>query len=167
MYEFWDVSSKSGYLLSKRNQQLTTWMWNHVNDELINLFKSHPEVMRLVDFHILQSQNVHIFRQNCSNVRFELGRQHLEWLRSNYWEPSLEWKKIYSYYFYMLWYFLIWFLYYWYFISYIGKGRRNEPRSGCPSPLICWRLKKFVKPRRQDDERPLSMYVLCAYLNVT
>uniref|UniRef100_A0A914EH44 Uncharacterized protein n=1 Tax=Acrobeloides nanus TaxID=290746 RepID=A0A914EH44_9BILA len=47
MYEFWDVSSKSGNLLSKRNQQLTTWMWNHVNDELINLFKSHPEVMRL------------------------------------------------------------------------------------------------------------------------
>lgn len=46
MYEFWEAASKSGLLLERRNEQLTTWMWTHVQDEIMSVFKRHPEVMK-------------------------------------------------------------------------------------------------------------------------
>jgi LAO/AO transport system kinase len=46
MYKYWDISTKSGHLIKHRNKQLITWMWNHVKDEIINLFKRHPAVMK-------------------------------------------------------------------------------------------------------------------------
>ena len=46
MYEYWDISAKSGHLVRNRNEQLVTWMWSHVHDEIINMFKRHPMVQR-------------------------------------------------------------------------------------------------------------------------
>uniref|UniRef100_A0A0K0FLX5 Methylmalonic aciduria type A protein, mitochondrial (inferred by orthology to a human protein) n=1 Tax=Strongyloides venezuelensis TaxID=75913 RepID=A0A0K0FLX5_STRVS len=46
MYEFRDISIKTGYMTIKRDEQLLTWMWNHVKDEIVFLFKKHPDVMR-------------------------------------------------------------------------------------------------------------------------
>uniref|UniRef100_A0A0N5ASD8 AAA domain-containing protein n=1 Tax=Syphacia muris TaxID=451379 RepID=A0A0N5ASD8_9BILA len=47
MYEFWEAASKSGLLLERRNEQLTTWMWTHVQDEIMSVFKRHPEAPNL------------------------------------------------------------------------------------------------------------------------
>uniref|UniRef100_A0A0N4ZY75 Methylmalonic aciduria type A protein, mitochondrial n=1 Tax=Parastrongyloides trichosuri TaxID=131310 RepID=A0A0N4ZY75_PARTI len=46
MYDYRDVSIKTGYMIAKRNEQLTTWMWNHVKEEVVNLFKRHPDVKK-------------------------------------------------------------------------------------------------------------------------
>uniref|UniRef100_A0A7E4W646 Methylmalonic aciduria type A protein, mitochondrial n=1 Tax=Panagrellus redivivus TaxID=6233 RepID=A0A7E4W646_PANRE len=46
MYNFWDNAAKTGYLVKHRNDQLITWMWSHVKDEIINLFKRHPDILR-------------------------------------------------------------------------------------------------------------------------
>lgn len=46
MYEFWDTASRTGLLVARRNEQLTSWMWNHVQDEIMAVFKRHPEVVR-------------------------------------------------------------------------------------------------------------------------
>ncbi|VDD87426.1 unnamed protein product, partial [Enterobius vermicularis] len=46
MYEFWDNACKTGLLLSRRNEQMTTWMWTHVQDEIMSVFRRHPDIMK-------------------------------------------------------------------------------------------------------------------------
>lgn len=46
MYEYWETASKTGLLLSRRNEQMTTWMWTHVQDEIMSVFRRHPEVTK-------------------------------------------------------------------------------------------------------------------------
>lgn len=48
MYEFWDNACKTGLLLSRRNEQMTTWMWTHVQDEIMSVFRRHPDIMKKV-----------------------------------------------------------------------------------------------------------------------
>lgn len=48
MSEFWETANKTGLLLSRRNEQLTTWMWTHVEDEIMSVFKRHPDVLKKV-----------------------------------------------------------------------------------------------------------------------
>uniref|UniRef100_F1L3F2 Methylmalonic aciduria type A n=1 Tax=Ascaris suum TaxID=6253 RepID=F1L3F2_ASCSU len=46
MNRFWETAFKTGLLLERRNEQLTTWMWTHVQDEIMAVFKRHPEVLK-------------------------------------------------------------------------------------------------------------------------
>ncbi|MFH4974585.1 hypothetical protein AB6A40_001294 [Gnathostoma spinigerum] len=46
MYKFWEISSKTGFLMQRRNEQMTNWMWTHVQDEIMAVFRRHPEVLR-------------------------------------------------------------------------------------------------------------------------
>uniref|UniRef100_A0A914R1V5 Uncharacterized protein n=1 Tax=Parascaris equorum TaxID=6256 RepID=A0A914R1V5_PAREQ len=48
MNRFWETAFKTGLLLERRNEQLTTWMWTHVQDEIMAVFKRHPEVLKKV-----------------------------------------------------------------------------------------------------------------------
>ncbi|VDM46199.1 unnamed protein product [Toxocara canis] len=46
MDNFWNTAIKTGLLIERRNEQLTKWIWTHVHDEIMAVFKRHPEVMR-------------------------------------------------------------------------------------------------------------------------
>ncbi|VDM44675.1 unnamed protein product [Toxocara canis] len=46
MTRFYENALKTGLLMERRNEQLTTWMWTHVQDEIMAVFKRHPEVLR-------------------------------------------------------------------------------------------------------------------------
>uniref|UniRef100_A0A914UZG9 Uncharacterized protein n=1 Tax=Plectus sambesii TaxID=2011161 RepID=A0A914UZG9_9BILA len=50
MEEFRVIATKNGALLAGRNEQLTMWMWNHVKDELMNVFQHHPDVVKKAPF---------------------------------------------------------------------------------------------------------------------
>ncbi|VDK24789.1 unnamed protein product [Anisakis simplex] len=44
--KFWDTAVKTGLLMERRNEQLTKWMWTHVQDEIMAVFRRHPQVLR-------------------------------------------------------------------------------------------------------------------------
>uniref|UniRef100_A0A7I4Y414 Methylmalonic aciduria type A protein, mitochondrial n=1 Tax=Haemonchus contortus TaxID=6289 RepID=A0A7I4Y414_HAECO len=44
MYEYWDTIMKSGDLEKRRSDQMSRWMWNHVQDELLKVFTGHPKI---------------------------------------------------------------------------------------------------------------------------
>ncbi|VDK26635.1 unnamed protein product [Anisakis simplex] len=46
--KFWDTAVKTGLLMERRNEQLTKWMWTHVQDEIMAVFRRHPQVLRKV-----------------------------------------------------------------------------------------------------------------------
>ena len=37
---------ENGRLQAKRDRQKIVWMWNHAHDQLLDLFQSHPSVMK-------------------------------------------------------------------------------------------------------------------------
>ncbi|VDL79716.1 unnamed protein product [Nippostrongylus brasiliensis] len=47
MFSFWNTIMKSGDLKQRRTTQMTQWMWNHVQEELLTVFKNHPNVAPL------------------------------------------------------------------------------------------------------------------------
>ncbi|CEF61236.1 Methylmalonic aciduria type A protein,mitochondrial [Strongyloides ratti] len=47
MFEYRDISIKTGHMIVRRDEQLLTWMWNHVKDEIVYLFQKHPDVQRV------------------------------------------------------------------------------------------------------------------------
>ncbi|XP_070553890.1 methylmalonic aciduria type A homolog, mitochondrial-like [Ptychodera flava] len=44
MFEFYRVMTSTGEMKRRRSQQHKTWMWNHIRDHIIKLFKTHPSV---------------------------------------------------------------------------------------------------------------------------
>ncbi|VDO62475.1 unnamed protein product [Heligmosomoides polygyrus] len=44
MFEYWNTIMASGDLERRRQVQMTQWMWSHVQDELLKVFKSHPKI---------------------------------------------------------------------------------------------------------------------------
>lgn len=48
MDKFWDTANKTGLLTERRNEQLKKWMWTHVQDEVMSIFKRHPQVVAKV-----------------------------------------------------------------------------------------------------------------------
>ncbi len=48
MDEFWNKSTSSGLLYSRRNDQLHAWMWNYIKDEIVAVFRRHPDIVRQV-----------------------------------------------------------------------------------------------------------------------
>ncbi|EYB91778.1 hypothetical protein Y032_0202g1785 [Ancylostoma ceylanicum] len=47
MFEFWETIMASGDLEARRTSQMTTWMWDHVREELLNVFQKHPKIAPL------------------------------------------------------------------------------------------------------------------------
>ncbi|KAE9416834.1 hypothetical protein Angca_004026, partial [Angiostrongylus cantonensis] len=47
MFEYWNTIMESGDLEQRRVKQMTQWMWNHVQDELLRVFKQHPRIVPL------------------------------------------------------------------------------------------------------------------------
>ncbi|KHJ77656.1 LAO/AO transport system ATPase, partial [Oesophagostomum dentatum] len=47
MFEFWDTLLSSGELEERRTKQMTMWMWDHVREELLNVFQKHPRIVPL------------------------------------------------------------------------------------------------------------------------
>lgn len=46
--EFREKSTESGSLERKRQRQQTVWMWNHIRDNIMSLFKKHPPIARKI-----------------------------------------------------------------------------------------------------------------------
>ncbi|PAV85004.1 hypothetical protein WR25_10269 [Diploscapter pachys] len=46
MFRFRDTVGETGEFVRKRNEQLSKWMWTYVRDEIMALFKEHPQVAR-------------------------------------------------------------------------------------------------------------------------
>ena len=42
--DYRDVMSKAGEIERKRRQQQTVWMWNHIRESILMLFKRHPVI---------------------------------------------------------------------------------------------------------------------------
>lgn len=73
MSEFWEISYKTGLLLNRRNEQFTTWMWNHVQDEVMAIFRQHPDIVNkvifILSFEILKKRiKIFVFRPLNLNV---------------------------------------------------------------------------------------------------
>ncbi|KAI8507663.1 hypothetical protein Bbelb_150430 [Branchiostoma belcheri] len=49
MTGFRNKTWNSGELDMKRRRQHRVWMWNHIQDSMIKLFRQHPGVQRLID----------------------------------------------------------------------------------------------------------------------
>lgn len=49
MFEYRKEMASSGEMLARRNNQLHKWMWTHVNDEIMSVFRQHPRVVRQVN----------------------------------------------------------------------------------------------------------------------
>ncbi|ETN85180.1 LAO/AO transport system ATPase [Necator americanus] len=47
MFEYWKTIMESGDLEERRTNQMTTWMWDHVREELLNVFQKHPKIAPL------------------------------------------------------------------------------------------------------------------------
>ncbi|CAB3405260.1 unnamed protein product [Caenorhabditis bovis] len=47
LYEFWEAIGDSGELVTRRQQQMKKWMWNHVKDEIMSVFQRHPRIAHL------------------------------------------------------------------------------------------------------------------------
>ncbi len=48
MLEFWERMSRSGELIGVRREQLRKWMWQHLEDELMDTVRKHPHVRAMV-----------------------------------------------------------------------------------------------------------------------
>uniref|UniRef100_A0AC35TX14 Methylmalonic aciduria type A protein, mitochondrial n=1 Tax=Rhabditophanes sp. KR3021 TaxID=114890 RepID=A0AC35TX14_9BILA len=49
MYHYHSIALKTGHMKAKRDEQMITWMWNHVREEIVTLFQRHPEVRKEID----------------------------------------------------------------------------------------------------------------------
>jgi LAO/AO transport system kinase len=48
MKEFRDMMTKCGELERQREKQHKVWMWNHIRDNILLLFKEHPDVQHSI-----------------------------------------------------------------------------------------------------------------------
>uniref|UniRef100_A0A183ISB3 AAA domain-containing protein n=1 Tax=Soboliphyme baturini TaxID=241478 RepID=A0A183ISB3_9BILA len=48
MMAFRNAIADSGELLNQRHKQMTEWMWEHVDNVLMDLFRRHPEIVKKV-----------------------------------------------------------------------------------------------------------------------
>lgn len=44
MKEFWDLMLASGELMAKRQRQQKVWMWNLIQESVLEHFRTHPTV---------------------------------------------------------------------------------------------------------------------------
>lgn len=49
MLQYWHIMQRSGQLKLQRDAQLIKWMWQHVENLLVPLFKAHPAVQSMAD----------------------------------------------------------------------------------------------------------------------
>lgn len=50
MKEFRDAMSKYGELEERREKQHKVWMWNHIQNSILQLFKEHPAVRKHIEY---------------------------------------------------------------------------------------------------------------------
>ena len=48
MKEYRDMMTKCGELERRREKQHTVWMWNHIRDNILQLFKEQPDVRKSI-----------------------------------------------------------------------------------------------------------------------
>ncbi|KHJ93975.1 ATP-dependent DNA ligase domain protein [Oesophagostomum dentatum] len=68
MFEFWDTLLSSGELEERRTKQMTMWMWDHVREELLNVFQKHPRIVPLAP--ALEEEWLNKMATTTSTTRF-------------------------------------------------------------------------------------------------